>query len=169
LRKSDYVKRYLLFILLITLFIFLQSSPLSVHLALWGVSPDFLLITVSLAAFLLGPVPGQIIGFTAGLVVDIISGGLLGISAFTFTIIGFGVGIVGQKVYGNSILITISLLFFGTLIKAVVLSMLAALFLRPGYFGYFSQGRIFLEAVLNGVIAPVLFILITGVEKRLKR
>lgn len=163
------MKRYLLFILLIAFFIFLQSSPLSDHLALRGVSPDLILIAVSLAAFLLGPLPGQIIGFSAGLIVDIISGGLLGISAFTFTIIGYGVGIVGQKVYGNRILITITLLFIATLIKAAVLSMLAALFLKPGYFGHFSQGRIFLEAVLNGVIAPVLFILITGVEKRLKR
>lgn len=163
------MKRYLLFILLIAFFIFLQSSPLSDHLALRGVSPDLILIAVSLAAFLLGPLPGQIIGFSAGLIVDIISGGLLGISAFTFTIIGYGVGIVGQKVYGNRILITITLLFIATLIKAAVLSILAVLFLKPGYFGHFSQGRIFLEAVLNGVIAPVLFILITGVEKRLKR
>lgn len=168
-RKSDYVKRYLLFILLLGLFIIFQSSPLSHHFVLRGVSPDLLLITISLSAFLLGPVPGQIIGFSVGLIVDIISGGLLGITAFTFTIIGYGVGIVGQKVYGNSILISITLLFVVTLVKAVVLSMMAALFLKPGYFGYFSQGRIFLEAVLNSVIAPVLFIIVTRVEWLLKR
>jgi rod shape-determining protein MreD len=134
-----------------------------------GVSPDFLLVAICLAAFILGPIPGQIIGFIVGLIIDIISGGLLGISAFTFSIIGYGVGVVGQKVYGNNILITITILFVVTLIKASILSMLAAIFLEPGYFGYFSQGKIFLEAVLNSLVAPILFIIITKIEGRVKR
>jgi rod shape-determining protein MreD len=134
-----------------------------------GVSPDFLLVAICLAAFILGPIPGQIIGFIVGLIIDIISGGLLGISAFTFSIVGYGVGVVGQKVYGNNILITITILFVVTLIKASILSMLAAIFLEPGYFGYFSQGKIFLEAVLNSLVAPILFIIITKIEGRVKR
>jgi rod shape-determining protein MreD len=134
-----------------------------------GVSPDFLLVAISLAAFILGPIPGQIIGFAIGLIIDIISGGLLGISAFTFSVIGYAVGLVGNKVYGNNILITITILFVVTLLKASILSMLAAIFLKPGYFGYFSQGKIFLEAVLNSLIAPILFIIITKIEGRVKR
>ncbi len=162
------MKKYLIFILLISVIIFYQSSPISNSVVIRGVSPDFLLVAISLAAFILGPIPGQIIGFIIGLVIDLISGGLLGISAFTFSIIGYGVGAVGQKVYGNNILITITILFVATLVKASILSMLAAIFLKPGYFGYFSQGKIFLEAVLNSLIAPILFILITKIEGRVK-
>lgn len=163
------MKKYLIFILLISVIVFYQSSPISNRVVIRGVSPDFLLVAISLAAFILGPIPGQIIGFIIGLIIDIISGGLLGISAFTFSIIGYGVGAVGQKVYGNNILITITILFVATLIKASMLSMLAAIFLKPGYFGYFSQGKIFLEAVLNSLIAPILFIMITKIEGRVKR
>ena len=163
------MKKYLIFILLISVIVFYQSSPISSNVAIRGVSPDFLLVAISLAAFILGPIPGQIIGFAVGLIIDIISGGLLGISAFTFSIIGYGVGVVGQKVYGKNILITITILFVVTLIKASILSMLAAIFLKPGYFGYFSQGRIFLEAVFNSLIAPILYIIITKIEGRIKR
>ena len=163
------MKKYLIFIVLISVIVFYQSSPISSNVVVRGVSPDFLLVAISLAAFILGPIPGQIIGFIVGLIIDIISGGLLGISAFTFSIIGYGVGVVGKKVYGNNILITITILFVVTLIKASILSMLAAIFLKPGYFGYFSQGRIFLEAVFNSLIAPILFIIITKIEGRIKR
>lgn len=162
------MKKYLIFILLISVIIFYQSSPISNHVIIKGVSPDFLLVAISLAAFILGPIPGQIMGFTVGLIIDIISGGLLGISAFTFSIIGYAVGLVGKKVYGNNILITITILFVVTLVKATVLSMLAAIFLKPGYFGYFSQGKIFLEAVLNSLIAPIMFVMIRKIEGRVK-
>jgi len=161
------MKRYLIFILLLIFFIFLQSTHFFPLLSIGEVSPDFLLIIISIASFILGPIAGEIIGFITGFIVDILSGGLLGISAFTYTIIGYGVGVVGEKIFGGSILFSVILLFAGTLLKAVILSFLAAIFLKPGYFGYFSQGRVFLEAVINGLISPVFFILITRAQRRL--
>jgi cell shape-determining protein MreD len=86
-------------------------------------------------------------------------------SAFTYTLIGYGVGIVGGMVYGRNILVSIVLLFFVTIVKGVLLSMLAAMFLEPGYFAYFSQGRIFLEAVINCLLTPPLFFIIMRVKK----
>lgn len=162
------MKKYIIFILLIIGFIFLQSSSIYDNLSIRGVTPDFLLIVISLAAFVLGPVSGQIIGFITGFVLDIIPPvGLLGVSAFTYTIVGYGVGVLGQKVYGNSILITITFIFIVTLLKAAILSMLAAIFLEPGYFGYFAQGEIFLEAVMNSIITPILFIPIIKIEREM--
>ena len=162
------MKKYIIFIVLIAGFIFLQSSPFYENISVRGVTPDFLLIMVSIAGFILGPNTGQIIGFITGFIVDIIPPvGLLGISAFTYTVIGYMVGIVGQKVYGNSVLLTIILLFIVTLIKALMLSMLAAIFIKPKFFGYFVQGRIFLEAVLNSIITPLLFIIITRIERKI--
>ena len=162
------MKKYIIFILLIIGFIFLQSSSIYDNLSIRGVTPDFLLIVISLAAFVLGPVSGQIIGFITGFVLDIIPPvGLLGVSAFTYTIVGYGVGVLGQKVYGNSILITITFIFIVTLLKAAILSLLAAIFLEPGYFGYFAQGEIFLEAVMNSIITPILFIPIIKIEREM--
>jgi len=160
------VKKYIIFVIVTGFFIFFQSTSFYEGLNVKGVNPDFLLITISIAAFILGPMPGQIIGFLTGIICDILAGGLLGISAFTYTVIGYGVGIVGLKLYGRSILISTILLFIATLVKAVLLTILAAFFLRPGYFGYFSHGRIFLEAVLNCLITPPLFFIVTKIKEK---
>ncbi len=159
------MRKYVVFILLLAFFVFFQSTLFYEKINLRDVSPDFILIILSIAAFLLGPMPGQIMGFGVGLIVDILSGGLLGMSAFAYTIIGYGVGIIGDIVYGRNILISIILLFFVTIVKGVLLSMLAAMFLEPGYFAYFSQGRIFLEAVINCLLTPPLFFIIMRVKK----
>jgi rod shape-determining protein MreD len=111
-------------------------------------------------------VPGQVLGFATGFVVDILSGGLLGLFAFTYTLIGYAIGLIGQRIFGKSALITITILFAVTIVKAAILSMLAAIFLRPGYFGYFLKGKVFLEAVMNGFISPILFLIITGIQNR---
>jgi hypothetical protein len=57
-------------------------------------------------------------------------------------------------------------MFFATLFKAVLLSMAAAMFLEKEYFGYFTHGRVFLEAILNCFLAPPLFFIILKVEQR---
>jgi rod shape-determining protein MreD len=159
------VRKYVVFIILIAFSIFFQSTLFFTNINIRGVNPDFVLIILAIASFLLGPMPGQIMGFATGLVLDILSGGLLGITAFTYTVIGFGVGIVGGMVYGRNILISIILLFFVTILKAVLLSMLAAVFLESGYFGYFGQGRIFLEAVINCLLTVPIFFIIMKVKK----
>lgn len=160
------MKKYLVFIILFALFIFFQSTDIYSGISINGIAPDFILIILSIGAFILGPMPGQILGFLVGLVVDIISGELLGISAFTYTVIGYGVGVLGSKIYRSNILISIILLFFATLAKALILSMLGTIFLKAGYFGYFSQGRVFLEAVMNSLLTPPFFFIITRIERR---
>jgi rod shape-determining protein MreD len=160
------MKKYILFVILMGFFIFFQSTPLYENIGIRGVQPDFILITLCAAAYMLGPMTGQIVGFIVGMVIDIISGGLIGISAFTYTIIGYGVGAIGSKLYGQGFLTSAIILFFATLIKATLLSLLGTLFLEAGYFGYFTQGRAFLEAILNCFIAPILFFIIMKVEQK---
>jgi rod shape-determining protein MreD len=160
------VKRFVVFIIFIALAVFFQSTPLYDKINVKDVAPDFILIIVCIAAFLTGPVPGQVLGFATGFVVDILSGGLLGLFAFTYTLIGYAIGLIGQRIFGKSALITITILFAVTIVKAAILSMLAAIFLRPGYFGYFLKGKVFLEAVMNGFISPILFLIITGIQNR---
>lgn len=160
------MKRFVVFIIFIALAVFFQSTPLYDKINVKDVAPDFILIIVCIAAFLTGPVPGQVLGFATGFVVDILSGGLLGLFAFTYTLIGYAIGLIGQRIFGKSALITITILFAVTIVKAAILSMLAAIFLRPGYFGYFLKGKVFLEAVMNGFISPILFLIITGIQNR---
>jgi len=159
------LRKYIIFVVILSFFIFFQSTNIYTRLNVNGVQPDFLLIGLSITAFLLGPMPGQIIGFITGFIVDLMTGGLLGISAFTYTLLGYTIGLIGKKVYGKNILMSVIILFTATILKAIVLSIIAALFMKPGFFGYFYQGRVFLESVINGLITPIFFILITKINK----
>jgi len=160
------VKKYALYTIIVVFLLFFQSSSLYSGLGIRDVNPDFLLLIVCSLAFFKGSLAGEISGFVIGFIADIISGGLLGLSSFMYTVIGYGVGLLGDRVYGSNYLLSVIILFFATILKALVLSMLAVIFLKPGYFGYFSQGRIFLEAVINSVIAPLFFLMTVKIEEK---
>ncbi len=161
------MRRYAIYLILLGLLIVFQSTFIYNSITIKDVGPDFLLIFVVSISFFMGPVAGEIIGFIAGLVADIISGGLLGLSAFTYTLVGYGVGVFGSKIYGNYYILSIFIVFASTFIKAIIMIVLGAIFIKPGYFGFFSHGRIFLESVMNGLISPLFFLIIGKIEKRL--
>lgn len=160
------MKRYIIYTIFILFFIFIQSTPFYGNISIQGVYPDLILISFLLVALSLGPVSGEIFGFCVGFLLDILGGGLLGITGFTYTILGYGTGLIGEKIYGRSVFFPVILLFTGTVLKAIILSLLALIFLEPGYFGFFSKGKIFLESVLNASIAPFIFIILSGIERR---
>ena len=161
------MKKYIGFIIFLALSLFLQSTDFYDEFSIRSVSPDFLLIFIALAGFITGPLPGVITGFLTGIISDIFSGGLLGLSAFAYTVAGYLSGLAGARIYGRNIIVAVLLLFVMTVVKALLLSMFAALFLEPGYFGLFSQGRVFLQAVMNCVLTPLLYYIIMKIEDKI--
>src|SRR4029453_6427680 len=62
-----------------------------------GVTQDLPLIMVVLLALRRGPVFGCLAGFVTGLLQDAAGGGLIGVQALTKAVIGFGIGIAGER------------------------------------------------------------------------
>ncbi len=59
-----------------------------------GTAPDLVLVVVVTLALASGPMPGMLIGFGAGLALDVAppASGLLGLSALVFCVVGYGCG-----------------------------------------------------------------------------
>ena len=57
-----------------------------------GGAPDLLLVVVVALALLRGSVPGALLGFTGGLVVDVVTLGTMGVSSLILTLAGFWAG-----------------------------------------------------------------------------
>ena len=57
-----------------------------------GGAPDLLLVVVVALALLRGSVPGAVLGFTGGLVVDVVTLGTMGVSSLILTLAGFWAG-----------------------------------------------------------------------------
>jgi rod shape-determining protein MreD len=60
--------------------------------AIGGGAPDLLLVTVVVLGLLRGSVPGAVFGFTAGLIVDLLTLETLGVTSLVLTLAGFWAG-----------------------------------------------------------------------------
>ena len=69
----------------------LQLSALS-QLDLFGGSPDLVVLVVAAVAYYGGSVPGCATGFSAGLLLDLLTGNIMGASSLVLTAVGYGVG-----------------------------------------------------------------------------
>ena len=61
-------------------------------LVIAGGAPDLLLVVVVVLGLLRGSIPGAILGFVGGLVVDVVTLGTLGVSSLVLTLAGFWAG-----------------------------------------------------------------------------
>ena len=61
-----------------------------------GGSPDLLLVVVVALGLLRGSIPGAVLGFVGGVVVDVMTLGTLGVSSLVLTLAGFWAGRYGE-------------------------------------------------------------------------
>lgn len=65
-------------------------------LVIAGGAPDLLLVVVVVLGLLRGSVPGAVLGFVGGVVVDLVTLGTLGVSSLILTLAGFWAGRYGE-------------------------------------------------------------------------
>jgi rod shape-determining protein MreD len=78
---------------LIVVTVVLQTT-LFPDLRLFGVAPDLVLVGAIAVAYRVGPESGAVYGFAAGLGIDLFLQTPLGISALSFAVVAYGVGIL---------------------------------------------------------------------------
>jgi rod shape-determining protein MreD len=61
-----------------------------------GGSPDLLLVVVVALGLLRGSIPGAVLGFAGGVVVDVVTLGTLGVTSLVLTLAGFWAGRYGE-------------------------------------------------------------------------
>jgi len=138
-------------------------------IAILGLKPDLLMVVVVVFSLLKGEKDGSISGFASGLLQDIFSTGLLGINAFTKTVIGFTCGILKEKIFYEHILFLIPVITF---IAAFTQSILIFLLLRAFGIEYsltWSLKQVALpEALYSSLLSPFIFIAINKLFQKFK-
>ena len=97
----------------------LQTSALF-QAAIFGVTPDLVLILVCVVALRRGPLQGAVAGAAAGLFVDLAGGRFVGLGALAKAAAGAAVGWAGQRVFGENVVVTLGMVAAGSLIEQAI-------------------------------------------------
>jgi len=84
---------YLKYIAVIILLVAVQKTLIwLIALSNYNIAPDLVILMVIYVGIARGHIEGSIIGFLSGLMIDMLSGSFLGLSALSYTIAGFIAG-----------------------------------------------------------------------------
>ncbi|MFI5340042.1 MAG: rod shape-determining protein MreD [Candidatus Methylomirabilales bacterium] len=126
------------------LFCAMAQAVLLGPLSVWGIRPDLFLLLVFLVSQGCNPEVATVLGFLIGLCQDGLSGGPLGLHAFTDSLLGFLAARLGHLMYTDKPLALFWILLGGSAAAGGITLGLLTFFLGP---------RLLLPALLR-VIAP---------------
>ncbi len=98
----------LFFLLLVLAALIIQTTALN-YMAIYGVKPDLVIILVILNGFLRGTREGAFLGFSAGILQDLVSGGYFGLNTLTKMVAGYLAGLGKDRLYRDNRIIAAGL------------------------------------------------------------
>ena len=139
--------------------ILLQSTILG-RVAIRGVRPDLAMLVLVFVSIRRGPMVGQVSGFAAGFLEDLMNVSPLGFHSLLRTVIGYLFGLLSGNVFIDPFLMPIILAVVATILKGLLSGIVSAIFgIESSGFITFT-GRLWIEVGYNGIVAPFLFALL---------
>jgi rod shape-determining protein MreD len=145
----------LLALLVIFTALLIQTSVFN-FFSLWGIKPNLALIAVIYFALFHGTLTAVGTGIIAGLLEDVLSGGLLGINLLIKPLIGYLFSLIGQQMVVLNPINQAVLVILGSLLNSGLTFFIlkATSIIIPGKAMLFKI--IFLQALYNGLLCIVL-------------
>lgn len=140
---------------LLILIAVLQSTVL-LPIQIQNTRPDFILILIIFFAHQLGSFQGMLMGFTAGMVLDLIGLSPLGFHSFIYTAAGYFFGATRGKVYVDALTLPLLLALLASAIKFILSFFLTVVF-EPVRLGALFTISTLIEFGMNALISPFLY------------
>jgi rod shape-determining protein MreD len=145
--------RIAVFGLVLTTALLIETVVLS-GLSVAGVSPAVVVLTVVGVSLTEGPESGLRYGFAAGLTVDLLSGGLIGLVALVYLLVGYGAGVLRPFLSGSALVTQVVLGAVAGGVSVLGYGSLTLLFDPEGL----TIGAVLLSAIvtmiMSGLLAP---------------
>lgn len=151
------IKSVLSSTLISSLFLLIQTTWLKNGL-FWGVIPDFALLVILWVAYYNKDSQGVLAGFLAGLVGDAMSSSPFGYLSFIYVVPAYLASLLRRALELDAFFMPVLLGFAGTIAKGLASIVLLLLF-GSSQINAYSLGdfHFWMEAALNGAMAPPLF------------
>jgi len=145
------------FALLILAVVVLQTTVFSAGLRIVGVMPDLGLVLTVGIAYYQGPERGAAFGFATGLAIDLFLNTPLGVSALSFALVGYGVGVVQGALVRSSRWVAPIMGGLGGLAGGVLFVGVSALAGHDQLLALWSVRVILLASLYDALLAFVIF------------
>lgn len=133
----------------------LVDTVVLASLAVGGVSPSLVVLTVVAVGLTDGGEAGARYGFAAGLGVDLLAGGLVGLSALVYLLTGFLVGALRPYLSGSALVTQVAVGSAASAVAILLYGGLSLLFDPQGIPGGAVLTGGLVAGVGNGVLAPL--------------
>lgn len=144
--------RWIRYFLLIVSLVVLQTA-LFPSLRVLGAAPDLLLVATIAVAYERGADAGAVFGFVGGLAIDCFLASPLGVSALTFSLVGYGVGVFQSGLLRSSRWIAPILGGVGGLVGGALWVTVAAIAGQDDLFTGHSARIVAVAALYDAVVA----------------
>ena len=145
-----------LFLFIVVTFAFLLQIAVLPQFKLFGVQPDLILVVAIVVAVQDGPVSGALVGFMGGLLQDITSPQVMGVSALSKAITAFLAGTLKDLFMTYSILLPVLLVFFLSIFE-LSLHQASLVVLGQEQLPPFKLGMLLATAFYNSLLVLVVY------------
>ena len=132
--------------------VILQTTLFDRYVDPFGVTADFVLLVVVVASFHLAEESAMVIGFSAGLLNDLLGNTLLGLWALVLTVVGYAAVRLRQRTEGNTLLV-LAAVFALTIGGELLFAVLGTLFGQQVFSDVSAFRKVLLAAVYNLILA----------------
>jgi len=160
-------KRSFLLSLLVVTGLVIETSVLG-EATLGGAKPQVLLVITVALAMGEGPALGAGFGFTGGLATDLLTGLPVGLTAITYTIVGYAVGTIRAQVQTPTAWFPAAMEFAATLGGVFLYGVLSLLLGQQGIGGHTLVLNAVYAACYSALLTPFLYPLVRGLGLRFR-
>lgn len=152
---------FLYFLILVFLLSLQSLQVFSIGLA----NPDLVMVFVLIYVFSRGAFKGEIFAFFVGMILDIMSGGLLGLNAFVFTTLSFLSTSFQRMVKITNLVVFLVYMIVATVLKYFIYHVFLHIYQGIGIFDWYLLLKIPGEIFLNVITGLILYILISRFDR----
>lgn len=149
----------------IIIFLLLQTTLLD-YAAIYGVTPNILIVFVIVTALIRGNIEGGSVGFFAGLVVDMMFGSMLGFYALLGFYLGIAAGSINRRLFRENLLVVLFFTFVYSVVYETVVYIMNTIMSGEMELLYPLSRVILPEAVYNCVVAVLIYTLLIKADRR---
>ena len=133
-----------------------------------SITPNLLIVVTSAFGFMRGKKEGMFVGFTCGLISDIMFGGLLGFYALVYTILGYLNGFFRKIFYQDDIKLPLILISASDFIYGNIIYIFQFLLRSRFDYFYYLKTIIIPELIYTILVTLVLYQIILWINQKLE-